>query len=95
VITTETRTVQEVMTSSENNFQLVWVPDFNVKIKPLCLWNNVPCKCAGLTLAGCQVPTQPLYHSLSSAGEGEKVQWKSSWVKTSTATGKPDLIWGN
>lgn len=32
--------------------------------------------CAGLTLAGCPMPTQPLSHSLSSAGEGEEQDGK-------------------
>lgn len=57
--------------------------------------------CGGLALADCQAPTQPLSHSLSSAGQGEKIRWKSLWVKV--RTGRPltschhalvwDLLW--
>jgi len=34
---------------------------------------NIPLGGGGLTLAGCQLPAKPLYHSLSSAGQGEKI----------------------
>lgn len=39
-------------------------------------------KCGGLTVASSQLPTQPLTHSPSSTGQGEKIGWKTSWVKT-------------
>ena len=38
--------------------------------------------CSGLTLAGCQVPTKPLYHSPPQQdNRGENKMEKSSWVK--------------
>ena len=42
-------------------------------IAPLAMYDH----CGGLTYSGCQVPTQPLSHSSSSAGEGEKIRWKT------------------
>ena len=32
--------------------------------------------CGGLTLAGCQVPTKPLYHSPPQQDGAEKIRWK-------------------
>jgi len=37
--------------------------------------------CGGLTLAGCQVPTEFLYHSPSSTRQEEKSMIKGSWVE--------------
>jgi len=57
----------------------------------------------GLTLAEGQVPTKPLYHSPSSAGQGEKSTTKGPWVEIRTGKdcspinimGKTDSIWEN
>lgn len=38
----------------------------------------------GLNLTVCQVPTLPCSVSPSSIGHGEKIRWKSSWVKIRT-----------
>lgn len=35
----------------------------------------------GLTFARCQTPTQTLSYSLSPAGQGETVRWKSLWIE--------------
>lgn len=35
----------------------------------------------GLTFASCQTPTQTLSYSLSPAGQGEAVRWKSLWIE--------------
>ena len=40
--------------------------------------------CDGLTLASCQVPNKPLYHSSSSAGQGRENMMKGLWVKIRT-----------
>lgn len=37
-------------------------------------------------MASCQPPTQPLLHSPSSTGQGEKIRWKSSRVTIKTGT---------
>lgn len=42
------------------------------------------CQCGGLTLAGCQTPTQLLPPSPSSMGWGERRRWKNVWVETET-----------
>jgi len=38
----------------------------------------------GLTLAGRQVPSEQLYHSPSSDGQGREKIMKGSWVETQT-----------
>lgn len=46
-------------------------------------WEERHPYCGGLTIAGLQVPTKPLYHSVTSTGEGEKTTTKSlmGWDK--------------
>lgn len=68
------------------------------------LCQHLLCFCGGLTLAGCQTPTQPLSHSLSSAGgqaEENKMKKLLDWHEDReveplliAAMGKTDSICG-
>jgi len=49
-----------------------------------CALQQQLCRYGGLTLAGCQVPTELLSHSPSSARQVEKVIWESLLVKIRT-----------
>ena len=61
------------------------------------------CTCAGLTLAGHQIPTKATPSLTSSAGQGRENITTGSWVKIRTGRdhsaitimGKTDSTWGN
>lgn len=58
--------------------------------------------CVWLTLACCQIPTQPLSHSPSSATQRKKMRWKDLWFEIKTGKSLTSyhhgqnrfLIWG-